>query len=234
MRKLYSSVYSERFEDEPTDCLVLLFASAIVTRTRHTLLQFRILSALWCFYGHKITEIDPTKHKEMINWFTYSLFGRHATPREVTIWTLRCQMPIPPPEPEQGEGNMVASTLPVVPSALRSLGQPSRGGLFGEMGETLLVTPTLQVVDLADDSDDESLESVQHSPHWGAVELSRQGSFGGVTTSLRQPGSMLNVPQLSIRSRTSAIGEATRSAGGSTLSRWSTVESGAYDSGVNA
>jgi len=125
-------IFVERFEDDATDYMVLFVASAIVTRTRNTHLQFKVLTALWCYYGRRDPVFYGSSQKDLITWFTYSLFGRHATPHEVTMWTLRCTLrQVYGPESAEGAAAQLAS--PTLPSGLLTVGHPPRHTLLGDL-----------------------------------------------------------------------------------------------------
>ncbi|KAF6763752.1 armadillo-type protein [Ephemerocybe angulata] len=97
-----------RFADEPTDHVMLFLASAMVTRPKLAPQRYQILTALWCRYGSKALAYDADakflKNKELVDWFTFALFGRHATIHEVPTWTARSGIWLPvtvvPPTPE--------------------------------------------------------------------------------------------------------------------------------------
>jgi hypothetical protein len=79
-----------RLQDQATDFMMLLVAHTFVsTNPDHKQKQYRdeILTALWCRYGSKSLQ----SRSELAEWFTYALFGRHATQHEVKVWNKRCK-----------------------------------------------------------------------------------------------------------------------------------------------
>jgi hypothetical protein len=82
-----------RFLDEPIDIVMLLVASALVTRPilKNTPYRLEILTALWCRYKLKDVPAAAFEHKELMNWFTFGLFGRHTTRNEVDTWSKGCK-----------------------------------------------------------------------------------------------------------------------------------------------
>ncbi|KAJ3524913.1 hypothetical protein NMY22_g10796 [Coprinellus aureogranulatus] len=75
-----------RFAEEPTDKVMLLFASAMMTRPELARYRFEISTALWCRY--RTTSVEPNV---LVNLFTLALFGQHATVLEVRTWLRRCK-----------------------------------------------------------------------------------------------------------------------------------------------
>lgn len=74
---------------------MLLLASPMVTRPKLYAQRFQILTALWCRYRKNPFESSEfsllnVKNKELVDWFTFALFGRHATVHEVPTWLERC------------------------------------------------------------------------------------------------------------------------------------------------
>jgi hypothetical protein len=80
-----------RFQDDATDFMMLLVAHTFVsTNPDHKQNRGEILTALWCRYGSKVLQADGAC-RELEKWFTFALFGRHATLNEVRIWNKRCE-----------------------------------------------------------------------------------------------------------------------------------------------
>ncbi|KAJ3521074.1 hypothetical protein NMY22_g12464 [Coprinellus aureogranulatus] len=86
-----------RFGGESIDRVVLLLASALVTRPNLTRYRAEILAALSCHYESKPnvpidqgSESQFVEPKDLVDWFVLALFGRHATVREVVEWSGRC------------------------------------------------------------------------------------------------------------------------------------------------
>ncbi|KAF5338704.1 hypothetical protein D9611_013363 [Ephemerocybe angulata] len=85
-----------RFTDDSTDYIMLLLASVIVTRPQFAQYRFEVLTALWCRYSSKSLQSDLygssiAVYKELLDLFTFALFGRHATEYEVSTWLVRCK-----------------------------------------------------------------------------------------------------------------------------------------------
>ncbi|KAF6763735.1 hypothetical protein DFP72DRAFT_482149 [Ephemerocybe angulata] len=85
-----------RFADDSTDYIMLLLASVIVTRPQSAQYRFEVLTALWCRYSSKSLQSDLygssiAVYKELLDLFTFALFGRHATEYEVSTWLVRCK-----------------------------------------------------------------------------------------------------------------------------------------------
>ncbi|KAJ2933130.1 hypothetical protein H1R20_g3972, partial [Candolleomyces eurysporus] len=72
-----------RFRDEPTDTVMLLVAPALVTKPHLAAHRFGVLTALWCRYKGVP---GPAFPQELVDWFTFGLFGRHTTVSEVITW----------------------------------------------------------------------------------------------------------------------------------------------------
>jgi hypothetical protein len=84
----------ERFRwQEPIDRVMLFAASALVTKPilRNSPFRFEILTALWCRYKTEDFDREALADKDLIDWFTLGLFGRHTTVYEVETWTTGCQ-----------------------------------------------------------------------------------------------------------------------------------------------
>ncbi|KAF9002365.1 armadillo-type protein [Cyathus striatus] len=82
----------ERLKVEPTaatDYVVILLTCSLVTHPRLDKLRFRVLSALRCYYTKKESDIKDNIPVELVQWFMFALFGRHATKEEVDVW---CEM----------------------------------------------------------------------------------------------------------------------------------------------
>ncbi|KAJ2916979.1 hypothetical protein MD484_g3463, partial [Candolleomyces efflorescens] len=81
-----------RLQDQATDFMMLLVAHTIVS-TNQTQKQKQhrdeILTALWCRYGTK--NLSRKSSSDLAEWFTFALFGRHATQYEVKVWNKRCR-----------------------------------------------------------------------------------------------------------------------------------------------
>jgi hypothetical protein len=97
---------------------MLFLAPAMVTRPKLAPYRFEMLTALWCRYrSHPIVSKEP---KELVDWFTFALFGRHATEYEVRAWLEKGQMwledehadgepsPPPPRQPKQAPDAHIA------------------------------------------------------------------------------------------------------------------------------
>jgi hypothetical protein len=73
---------------------MLFVASALVTRPYLTPYRFEILTALWCRYRPndflRLSE-NAFRHKDLLDWFTFGLFGRHTTESEVRTWRDGCR-----------------------------------------------------------------------------------------------------------------------------------------------
>ncbi|RXW17693.1 hypothetical protein EST38_g8160 [Candolleomyces aberdarensis] len=81
-----------RFEDQATDFMMLSLAHTLVsTNPHHPQYLPEILTALWCRYGSKPLQANVSALGELGKWFTFALFGRHATLNEVNIWNKRCE-----------------------------------------------------------------------------------------------------------------------------------------------
>ncbi|RXW20453.1 hypothetical protein EST38_g5409 [Candolleomyces aberdarensis] len=82
-----------RFLHEPIDIVMLLVASALVTRPilRNTPYRLEILTALWCRYKLKDVPTAAFEHRDLIDWFAFGLFGRHTTVNEVETWSKGCR-----------------------------------------------------------------------------------------------------------------------------------------------
>jgi hypothetical protein len=84
---------SERLAHEPTDFVMLTFASQLAQDIPQ-LGQYhaRTLDALRSKYESKAFELDAIKHKELLNWFLLAVLGQRATTQEVSNWVSRCQL----------------------------------------------------------------------------------------------------------------------------------------------
>ncbi|KAJ2933129.1 hypothetical protein H1R20_g3973, partial [Candolleomyces eurysporus] len=82
-----------RFLHEPIDIVMLLVASALVTRPilRNTPYRLEILTALWCRYKLRDVPTTAFEHRDLIDWFAFGLFGRHTTVNEVETWSKGCK-----------------------------------------------------------------------------------------------------------------------------------------------
>ncbi|KAJ2928019.1 hypothetical protein H1R20_g9074, partial [Candolleomyces eurysporus] len=101
-----------RFQDTATDYMVVFPASALTTLPQLSPYRLKILTALSIRYPANTIrpsiETEPGKFKDLVDWFTLAMFGRHATVHEVTTWGTRCGVwlaatrkePDPVPEPE--------------------------------------------------------------------------------------------------------------------------------------
>jgi hypothetical protein len=69
--------------------VMLLVASALVTRPHLAAHRFKILTALWCRY--KDVSEAALQQEQLVDWFTFGLFGRHTTVREVETWSKGCE-----------------------------------------------------------------------------------------------------------------------------------------------
>ena len=73
---------------------MLFVASALVTRPYLTAYRFEILTALWCRYKPKDflnVSKEAFQNKDLLDWFTFGLFGRHTTVSEVRTWREGCR-----------------------------------------------------------------------------------------------------------------------------------------------
>ncbi|KAF9002369.1 armadillo-type protein [Cyathus striatus] len=73
----------KRLKDEPTDYAMILLACSLVTQPRLVHLRFQVVSALWCYYSKDERELNEKIPAELVKWFTFALFGRHANKTEV-------------------------------------------------------------------------------------------------------------------------------------------------------
>ncbi|RXW24839.1 hypothetical protein EST38_g994 [Candolleomyces aberdarensis] len=96
--ELLSRLLSDgRLGEKATDYMTLFLAPALVARPQLAPYRLKILTALWCRYGRRTLEDTDApeknvKHKELLEWFTLALFGRHATGHEATTWRTRCEV----------------------------------------------------------------------------------------------------------------------------------------------
>lgn len=111
---------------------MLFLASAIVTRPKLAPYRFEILTALWCRYGSKsITPVhsEPLdksvlkQPNDLVDWFTFALFGRHATVHEVRTWLRRCKVWLPD-EPELEHDHHADPEHPVIKEVSRNPSKP--------------------------------------------------------------------------------------------------------------
>ncbi|KAJ3549204.1 hypothetical protein NMY22_g982 [Coprinellus aureogranulatus] len=122
-----------RFRSEPTDNVMLLLASVIVTKPKTASYRFEILTALWCRYrdNPKNSASEgaggaPMKQEDdLVQWFTLALFGRHATVSEVRTWLKNCSEWLPNPKPASTgtvgqDGELAVKKTPVEPEEARS------------------------------------------------------------------------------------------------------------------
>ncbi|TEB39622.1 hypothetical protein FA13DRAFT_13731 [Coprinellus micaceus] len=108
-----------RFGDEGTDKVMLLLASTIITRPNLAQYRFEILTALWCRYGTTViapyqvkthapeqgtaTKPQPEIYLEpkdkateqLVDWFEFAVFGKHATKHEVKKFLTRSAIWLP-------------------------------------------------------------------------------------------------------------------------------------------
>ncbi|RXW12173.1 hypothetical protein EST38_g13681, partial [Candolleomyces aberdarensis] len=91
--QLLSRLVSDgRFKDEATDFMMLSLAHTLVsTNPHHSQYLHEILTALWCRHGSKTLQVYGATLSELGRWFTFALFGRHATLNEVNLWNERCE-----------------------------------------------------------------------------------------------------------------------------------------------
>ena len=68
---------------------MLLVAHTIVSTQKQKQHRDEILTALWCRYGTK--NLSRKSSSDLTEWFTFALFGRHATQYEVKVWNKRCR-----------------------------------------------------------------------------------------------------------------------------------------------
>ena len=90
--------------------MVIFLASALTTLPQLSSYRLKILTALSVRYPENtiepLIERESSKLKDLVDWFTLALFGRHATVHEVTTWRTRCGIWLaatrkkPEPEPE--------------------------------------------------------------------------------------------------------------------------------------
>ncbi|KAF9002362.1 armadillo-type protein [Cyathus striatus] len=78
-----------RLEEEPIDYAMILLACSLVRQPRLAHLRFQVVSALWCYYSKTESEMKNKVPDELVRWFSFSLFGRHATKTEVDTCSLK-------------------------------------------------------------------------------------------------------------------------------------------------
>ncbi|RXW17402.1 hypothetical protein EST38_g8457 [Candolleomyces aberdarensis] len=90
--ELLSRLISDgRLGEKATDYLTLFLAPALVARPQPASYRLKVLTALWLGYGQRTLEAGdvPEKtveNKELLEWFTLALFGRHVTEHEASTW----------------------------------------------------------------------------------------------------------------------------------------------------
>lgn len=99
--------YIGRFGDEPIDKVMLFVATAMATGPKLAQYRFELLAALWCRYRsasvtptHPVSRDKSVKQDDLVDWFTFALFGRHARVLEVRTWLKRSSEWLPE-EPER-------------------------------------------------------------------------------------------------------------------------------------
>ncbi|KAJ2916967.1 hypothetical protein MD484_g3468, partial [Candolleomyces efflorescens] len=93
--ELLTQLISEgRFEDTATDYMVIFLASTWSTLPQLSAYRLKVLTSLSVRYSYNTIrprlKTDPGLVKDLVDWFTLALFGRHATGHEVTTWGSRC------------------------------------------------------------------------------------------------------------------------------------------------
>lgn len=78
---------------EPTDLLMLLLLPTVLARQQFMPFRTITLNALWVWNSKEFTWGSEVPHfpTDVVEWFKFALFGKHATAYEVQTWCSRCQ-----------------------------------------------------------------------------------------------------------------------------------------------